>query len=84
MVGFRAACQAEARRLGLTGWVRNRIESWPIIGKGVVEVVAEGDRKSVYKLVNWCKKGSTLAHVDKVEVEYDRATGEFSDFEIKY
>lgn len=84
MVGFRAACETKAKELGVTGWIKNKIESWPIIGKGEVEAVFEGDKQAVYELVNWCKEGSTLAHTDKVEVEYGKATGEFSDFEIKY
>ena len=35
-VFFRAATQREARRLGVTGWVKNRTD-------GSVEVLAEGD-----------------------------------------
>lgn len=84
MVGFRAACQTQAQSLGVTGWIKNKIVSWPIIGQGEIEAVFEGKDTAVYQLVEWCKKGPVIARVDKVEVEYGKATGEFKDFEIRY
>jgi acylphosphatase len=60
-VNYRAACAAEARRLGLAGWARN-------LDDGTVEVVAQGDSAAVGELVAWCRRGPSLARVDAVEV----------------
>jgi acylphosphatase len=72
-VFFRASTEAEARRLGLTGWVRNRPD-------GSVEVVAEGPKAKLEELLAWCRHGPPRAQVDRVEVEWGEAGGEFSGF----
>jgi acylphosphatase len=59
-VYFRASTQAEALRLGLVGWVRNRRD-------GTVEVVAEGPARSVETLVAWAQEGPPAARVDRLE-----------------
>ena len=76
-VFFRANTEEEARKLGLKGWVRNR-------SGGSVEVMAEGDKKALQKLLKWCSHGPAGASVDKVEKEWLGATGEFPDFRITY
>lgn len=45
-VGFRYACCREARRLGLTGWVRN-------LPDNSVEIVAEGAPDALQRFGNW-------------------------------
>src|SRR5688572_9937769 len=49
-VFFRASAQREARRLGLTGWVRNRQD-------GAVELIAEGEEDQVKDLLAWAQHG---------------------------
>ena len=54
-VFFRAATQREARRLGITGWVKNRLD-------GAVELLAEGEEDSIKELTSgW--ECSTTARV---------------------
>lgn len=73
-VTYRASCQAEAGRLGVTGWVRNQP------GGGVL-VEAQGDH--VDDLVAWCRAGPPGARVDSVEVtELDPVGGE-TGFEVR-
>jgi acylphosphatase len=60
-VGFRYSAQAEAIRLGLTGFVRNRRD-------GTVEVQLEGDEASVGQMVGWLRAGPRGARVERVEV----------------
>jgi len=55
-VGFRAALRDEARRHGLSGWVRNRRE-------GSVEALAQGDGEAVEKLLAWAGHGPRGAQV---------------------
>ncbi|MGD9764296.1 MAG: acylphosphatase [Candidatus Binatia bacterium] len=59
-VGFRYAAVAEARRLGLAGWVRNQPD-------GSVEVVAAGTAEMVRSLVQWCHRGPPSARVQSVD-----------------
>jgi acylphosphatase len=74
-VFFRAATQREARRLGLTGWVKNRND-------GGVEMVAEGDESSLRQLCMWAERGPTAARVDDVQTRWRAYSGDFPDFRI--
>lgn len=74
-VYFRAAAQREAKRLGITGWVRNRSD-------GSVEIHAEGDEDAVKELIGWAHHGPSAARVEDVDVRYRSYTGEYSDFRI--
>lgn len=75
-VGFRLSTIHIARELGLTGWVRNTRD-------GKVEIVAEGPEERLKNLVTWTHKGPLLARVDKVSVDWQEATGEFTTFTVE-
>ncbi len=60
-VGFRASLRAEALRLGLSGWVRNRDD-------GAVEAVAAGPAEEVEALVAWARRGPADARGADVQV----------------
>ncbi len=68
-VSYRAYAQVEAQRLGLRGWIRN-------LRDGRVEAVFEGSKEAVDKMLQWCHRGSALAQVSKVLVEWEPADGE--------
>jgi acylphosphatase len=74
-VGFRYSCCHEARRLGLSGWVRNTIN-------GDVEVWAEGSREKLDALLAWLRQGPPGARVDAVHYDTRRPTGKHRDFGI--
>jgi len=76
-VFFRANTQRKANELGLVGWVKN-------LPGSRVEVVAEGERKSLDQLLLWLHKGPPSATVDKVDFKWKNATGEFGGFNIRY
>lgn len=61
-VGFRAHTQIEARKLGLTGWVRNRND-------GSVEALFEGKAHTVDQILKWCTDGSPHAKVTDITSE---------------
>jgi acylphosphatase len=61
-VSFRVATQAEARRRGVVGWVRN-------LPDGSVELEAQGSPDAVEQLLTWCRQGPRHARVDAVEIE---------------
>lgn len=75
-VGFRAHVEFYARQIGVTGWVRN-------VGYDTVEAVAEGERASVERFIEWMKEGPRLARVDESKVEWENPTGEFRAFEVR-
>ncbi|MEJ5203451.1 MAG: acylphosphatase [Anaerolineales bacterium] len=75
-VGFRMFVQRLASELRLKGWVRN---TW----EGNVEVVAEGNRADLEKLLAGLKVGPRSAHVTTVHQTWLPSTGEFSDFRIR-
>lgn len=76
-VYFRATTQREAARLKLAGWVRNR---WD----GAVETVAEGSRAALLDFERYLHRGPSAADVERVDITYTDATGEFSRFNIRY
>lgn len=75
-VFFRTETQKIALSLGLAGYVRN-------LDDGTVEIVAEGEEKNLKKLIEWSKRGPDLAKVEKINIEWANATGNFSDFQIE-
>lgn len=76
-VSFRYYAIQQARSLDVVGWVRNR---WD----GSVEVVAEGDREAVNHLLAWLQEGPPWAQVDRVDVQWEKPSGEFSRFEVQF
>lgn len=76
-VFYRAHTHETARKLKLTGWVRNTPDR-------KVEVVAEGERPQLEKLIEWCEHGPPLAVVENVAVEWLDATEEFKNFDVSY
>jgi acylphosphatase len=74
-VGFRDALRAEALRLGVNGWVRNRRD-------GSVEAVLQGDDDVVDRIIAWARRGPPLAEVialeeQAIESELDRPYPDF-------
>jgi acylphosphatase len=74
-VYFRAATQREARRLVITGWVKNRQD-------GSVEILAEGEEDQLKELIAWANRGPSAARVERVDVRWRGFTGDFFDFRI--
>lgn len=75
-VGFRYSAIREARRLGVTGWVRNMEE-------GSVEVAAEGTPERVTAFLAWLQKGPPGAWVREVEVTEIAPAG-FQEFTVRF
>jgi acylphosphatase len=73
-VGFRYAMTAQARLLGITGWVRNRRD-------GRVEAMIAGDAAQVEAMLAWTCIGPAGSSVDELIVE--PAVGDFRDFELR-
>ncbi len=76
-VYYRATTCEVAKRLRLTGWVRN-------LPDGRVEIVAEGPEDALKALIDWCWEGPPLARVEDVEVKWEEPTGQYDDFRVRY
>ncbi len=76
-VNFRFYTQREAQKLDLTGFVRN-------LSNGQVEAIFEGDSEAIHKILAWCYTGPSSASVEKVDADYEEATGEFQGFRITW
>lgn len=76
-VNFRASTLHEARMLRVRGWVRNCPD-------GGVEMIAEGEKEPVEKLVSWCRHGPCGARVKRVEVCWEEPLHQDEGFHIRY
>lgn len=74
-VFYRAATQAEARRLGLHGWAHN-------LSDGRVEVLACGEPQAVEALWRWLWQGPPRAQVLAVECEETREPANLAGFSV--
>ena len=76
-VYFRDTTRRVARRLGLSGWVRNEMD-------GTVRVVAEGSEEAVRDLETFLRRGPSAAIVERVETNWGDGSGEFGGFTIRF
>ena len=60
-IGYREACVGRARELGVTGWVRNRMDE-------SVEAMLQGSPEQLARMCSWLRDGMPAARVDKLEV----------------
>ena len=77
-VYFRYFVYDMAKDLELKGYVRN------LPGGDAVEVQAEGDREQLDKLVEQLQIGPPGARVRKLETNWSKYSGQFSDFRVRY
>jgi len=76
-VGFRYFVLRRAQALGLKGWVRN-------LRSGEVELVAEGPRPELEKLLGAVREGPPMSRVEQVSTDWSAARGDLTQFDVKY
>jgi acylphosphatase len=76
-VGFRFSTVHQARRLGLSGYVRN-------LWDRSVEVVAEGPEPQLRQLERWLHHGPPGAVVRRVHSRYTSYQGVYRSFGVDY
>lgn len=59
------------------GWVKN-------LPDGRVEVLFEGYRQDIEKIIEWCKKGPDFANVRSINILKEEYIQEFDSFIIIY
>jgi acylphosphatase len=60
-IGYREACVRRAHALGVTGWVRNRMDN-------SVEAMIQGSPEQLAEMCAWLTEGMSAALVDRLEV----------------
>lgn len=75
-VGFRHFVWTRARRLGLTGWVRNAPD-------GSVHLEAEGSHADLDALLDALRHGPPAARVRDVHHDWHEGTGRFDGFDVR-
>lgn len=76
-VGFRWFVHDTASDYRLAGWVRNLYD-------GKVEVVFEGERRTVEAAIARCSEGPRFSSVSGIEVNWDEAPEDLTGFEIRH
>lgn len=76
-VGFRYTVDAIASRLGLAGWVKN-------LAGGRVEVIAEGEEKKLKALLDEINSEFSGRYIMDADISWERTTGEFDNFDIRF
>lgn len=74
-VGYRDWMVGRARELGLSGWVRNRVD-------GAVEALISGDTAAVEEMARLCRRGPRLAEVSSIEEELAEGPEEAGFFRL--
>jgi acylphosphatase len=77
-VFFRDFASKWARKLGLTGYVRNLTQH------AAVEVRAEGERENLKIFINQLENGPPTARVTGTDLNWSEYTDSYSDFRIRY
>ncbi len=76
-VGFRYFVVDKAQSLGLRGYARNESD-------GAVEVLAQGTRPALDRLLTLLWRGPSAAHVREVITEWRQPTEHISGFHVRW
>jgi acylphosphatase len=74
-VSYRYYAYQQALRLGVRGWVRNKLN-------GSVEALIQGTDEQVREMVGWCHQGSPMAAVERVEEEPVPVEPDLDSFDV--
>lgn len=82
-VGFRYFVRSNAKKLGLTGWVRNTED-------GGVEAVLQSlenpeteGKKKIEQMISLCKQGPFLAEVKHIGFEWEETNEPYNTFAVQ-
>ncbi|MBI5452051.1 acylphosphatase [Candidatus Gottesmanbacteria bacterium] len=89
-VGYRQFVKSSARKLGITGWVRNTPARQLPYGfrrvaggeDGGVEAILQGEKAVIEKMIELCRKGPFLSEVKQIGFEWEEGGEEYKDFLI--
>ena len=74
-VAFRYYAKIMADKFIVKGWIKN-------LPNGEVEIMIEGNKERVTRMIEWCKKGPSMAFVEDINIDWLPYTGQFNRFSI--
>lgn len=74
-IGYRSFVKSNAKKLGLSGWVKN-------LPNGAVEALFQGSKEAIEEMITLCKKGPFMAEVSNVHVTWEDETTQYPLFTI--
>jgi len=82
-VGYRYFVRSNARKLGLTGWVRNTEDGGV---EAVLQSSASSDQegeKIIEKMIGMCRQGPPLSEVEHIGFEWENQEETYTEFLIQ-
>ncbi len=82
-VGYRQFVKSNARKLGLTGWVRNTEDGGV---EAVLQSSASSDQEGkeiIEQMIGICRKGPFLAEVKQIGFAWEEREEQFQEFVIR-
>ncbi len=76
-VGYRWFALNIANELGISGYVKNRLN-------GDVEVFAEGEESDLFRFIDHLKEGPPFSKVIDIIIDYTDLKNSFNEFKVKY
>ncbi len=76
-VGYRFFVLRLARKLQLTGWVKN-------VYTGQVEIMAEGSRGLIESFIQDLRTGNARATVTEMDVRWETFSGKYQAFDVTF
>ena len=73
---FRFNTQQQARKLGVSGFVRT-------LSDGRIEIVVQGEKVQVQKMLAWCQEDPHGAQIKTILYRYDEPAEQTSDFTVR-
>lgn len=61
-VWYRESMRQQAEQLGITGWVRNRLD-------GSVEALVQGEAAAIERIIAWARRGPEQALVTHIDID---------------
>lgn len=76
-IGYRAFARTQAKTLGITGYALN------LPDENAVEIEAEGEKYRLEEFISSLKSGPPLSRITKIETDWSKFSGRYSDFSIR-
>ena len=75
-MNFRYHTQQQAKKLGVTGFVR-------ALSDGRIEIEVQGDQNKVEKILAWCQEEPQSSQIKSILYRYDEPYERYSDFNVR-
>jgi len=76
VMNFRFHTQQQAKKLGLTGFVRT-------LSDGRIEIEVQGNNKDVEKMLDWCQQEPQSSQIRSILYRYDEPDDRYTDFNVR-